>query len=165
MRTRLLPLVLAAALLGRPSRAYAQTGDEDTRRAIDAAVAAQVKTTLGTGPVILDPRLVRDDGWQDVRPAERTAAFAKALNATVGHHDDHYICLGLSPSSCSIRGAMTILAFSEPAVHDDSATVRMQRLDATGSPRVPVAVQDIEITLVRNADAWKVAKMVTTHRS
>ena len=160
------PAILAAVLLLTSAAcADAPTGDETTRSAIDAAVAAEVRPTLGTGVIILDPRIGHDEGWMDVRPPERTEAFAKALNVKIGHHDDHYICMGLSPSACALHGATTILAFSEPAVHDDSATVRMERLDATGSPQVPVGVQDIEILLAKSGAGWKATKMVTVHRS
>lgn len=151
-RTRLVFLI---ATLFAPVAASAQA-DDATLRAIDAAVAAHVRKTLPAGRIMLEARIQRDEGWVDVRAPERTDAFAKALGATVGHHDAAYICMGLSPSSCSLRGYAAILAFAEPAFHGDSATVRFERLDATGSSQVPVSVRDLQVNLVRDGESWRV---------
>jgi hypothetical protein len=151
-RLLVLCLVLAAACGDRENSL-----DETTATAIDAAIAQHLKPSLGSGGIVLEPRVKRDDGWADVRDPARVDALAKALGAMQGQSDTIYVCTGLSPSGCYFRGsARTIVSFSEPLVNDDSAVVHMERLDYHGGGGVPVSVLDTDLYLTRTNDHWRV---------
>ena len=153
-RSRLfLSLLVIAAACGDGEQAI----DDSTGTAIDVAIAAYLRPSLGAGGVVLEPRVKRAEGWVDARDSTRVAALAKALGAVQGHADSIYVCRGLAPSSCYFRGsARTVVAFSEPLLNGDSAMVHMERLDYHGGAGLPVSVLDTDLHLTRTNDQWRV---------
>jgi hypothetical protein len=130
---------------------------ENQLMAIDAAAANYVRASL-KGRIALDPRANVDQHWVDVRSPRRAAALAAALGAVSVMHDTTLIC-GRTPADCSLHGFQTLVTLSDPIIAGISATLKMQRWDATGYQRVPIARQDSEIELVNDSGRWRVTRL------
>jgi hypothetical protein len=122
--------------------------------AVDAAAAKYLRASL-KGPIALEPRANIDQHWANVRSPRRAAALAAALGAVSVMHDTTVTC-GRTPADCSLHGFQTLVTLSDPIIAGTSATLKMQRWDATGYQRAPIARQDSEIELVNESGRWRV---------
>jgi hypothetical protein len=125
--------------------------------AIDAAAANYLRASL-KGRIALDPRVNVNQHWADVRSPQRAAALAAALGAVSVMHDTTLTC-GRTPADCSLHGFQTLITLSDPIITGAVAKLNMQRWDATGYPRVPIATQDSEIELVNDNGQWRVTRL------
>ncbi|MEP6621562.1 MAG: hypothetical protein ABJE47_19700 [bacterium] len=125
--------------------------------AIDAAVAAYLRPSLPKSGLAFEPRAKSNSKeWVNARSASRVAAMGAALGASPVYHDSIYVC-GRTPWSCNLlRNTAVLLAFSEPIVTGDKATVHVERLTKTSYERIPVARQRSDLNLVRTRTGWQV---------
>jgi hypothetical protein len=158
MRFLALSFVLSAALA---SGATAQTlAAPDPLLVVATAIGADAIQ----GATAFDVRVSDVTGKVRGRDAKRTSAVARALQADTVAGNKVFICATRSPRSCSLGRYARLISMAEPVISLDgkTAVVSVTTYSSTNMARVPVHVQDVEYTLVREGQGWRIVKQFTT---
>lgn len=158
MRILALTLTLSAALT---SSATAQTlAASDPLLTVAAAIGANSRQ----GATAFDVRVSHAATQARGRDAKRTSALAKALQADTVAGDKVFICATRSPRSCSLGRYAHLISMSEPVVAADGKTsvVSVTTYSSTNMARIPVKAREVEYTLVREGQGWRIVKEFTT---
>jgi hypothetical protein len=156
MKLAYVATALLSVVSGATAAQSASAGDPEM------AVAAAIVDSLGSGPIAFDSRF--GGAATPQRSEERAAAIARILHADARRGDSVLVCATRSPRSCSLGSYATLVSMSKPIFATDrsSALVTVTTTWTTNLPRIPVAAQDVEYTVARQAGAWRVVKRRTT---
>jgi hypothetical protein len=133
----------------------------------ELAVAAVIVTSSRPGAKAFDVRPLHVKASSRGRSSDRANTIAKALHADTVAGDKVYVCANSSPRSCSLGSYAHLISMSTPviAANGKSATIVVSTRSATNLVRMPVEVSDVEYTVERIGENWRVVKQFTTRRS
>lgn len=139
-------LLLPLSLLALPLAGQ----HENDRTAVAIAVSSALRT---------DPDL--PDGETGFIPVPGMESAADEAARVVGGHVttlEAAIRCGKLPSSCELVDAAVLIRVREPSISEDHAQVMATVWWETRSPRTPVAVKTVLVTLQREGSSWVVTK-------
>lgn len=152
-------LALCAAALPASSRAQVENQPELWR-----AVVQVIRGDLPHGgPILLDPRVDQrtlkgpTGTTRDHAPAT-LAVLEGALGGRVAKVEEVISCAPNDPSSCHFVQGVGFVAFGEPRLQGDTASVLVFSAVPTPAPEMPIAQQELLVVLVRRGQVWQVVE-------
>ncbi len=134
---------------------------QDAPLALRAAALA-VRERLPRGPIAVDPRGVmpRDSYRNTIAPqifhdSLSLLVMQQLLGGRIALSDSLVVCQADNPANCRLRDVVAIVAFEQPVISGDTATVSTYSTSA-GQPGMPLVRLDLTMTLVKVGGAWGV---------
>ena len=133
----------------------------------EMAVAAAIAGSLAPGRVAFDTRSEDGPKRQRVRSPERALAIARVLHGDALLGEKVLVCTPPDPGSCSLGPYAFLVKMSEPLIAQDgkSAKVTVVTHSTTKMPRIPVRVLEVEYTVIRVGNVWRVVSQRATRVS
>ena len=150
--------VSAAVMLAVTSRSAHGVAQGDTLLIEIAAARAMQAHQYAKGSLGLDPRFGAPGHAPGVanqlRPASRTDALARAIGATVRTYSEASACTERRP--CRLTGVAAHVMLSQPSIEGDTATITGTIRQNSPSARQPQDYETLLLVLVRRGANWAV---------
>jgi len=134
--------------------------NEEAKATAELAIAAWVRQSV-TGPIIFEPRVHQRGRWVVRRAPHNSSAIASAMGATLGTARAALACqrkgAGAGDPKCPLANGGTVVAFTRPSIHGDSAHVVLVRWQRAGAASAPAQEASV-VTLVRAGTSWQIVR-------